>query len=253
MLTATEPRRTDHARTTRQLDWSRLMGGAALVVALAAVLTQLAGRFLGASLVVLTLLCLAGAALVRRRPRGAAVVLATACLLNILLHGWVVGMITAVPGAGLAVALSALDVVGSVMVVVAALAMLLRRRGTGRAPGVLAKVGAAVVALATVATFSLYATRTSVEPGPDEALLVHEGLQVSPSSLALDGEDGSATLVVRNDDPLYPRSFDVDALDVHVLIPPRTAHRVELPPGEHHFYDFVTMTDATSGTISVRP
>ena len=84
------------------------------------------------------------------------------------------------------------------------------------------------------------------------------GLRGDPRIVLLDGHTidlppARHMLVVRNDDPLYPRSFDIDALDVHVLIPPRTAHRVELPHGEHHFYDFVTMTDATSGTISVRP
>lgn len=252
MLTA-EPQTTTSPRTARPLDWQRLLRLAAVVVALNAALTQLAGRFVGPSLVVLTVLCVTGAVLVGRRPRVAAGLLGAACALNILMHGWVVGLVVAVPGAGLAVALSVLDLVGSLLVIVAAVAVLLRRTGTGPAPGRLAMVGAAVVLLATVTTFSLYATRATVDPRPGETVLLHEGLRVSPSSLSLTGEGGTATLVVRNEDPLYPRSFDIDTLDLHVVIPPRTGQRVELPTGEHDFYDFVTMSDSTSGTVTVGP
>jgi len=61
------------------------------------------------------------------------------------------------------------------------------------------------------------------------------------------------TLVIRNDDTVFPRSFDVDGLGVHVVVPPSTSRRVTVDgePGSYPFYDAITMTDATSGTVEV--
>lgn len=233
--------------------WPSLLRLAALAVALTAVAAQLAGRFVGPSLVVLTLSCLAGAVLVGRRPRAAAVLLVVVCVLNLLLHGWVLGLLAAAPHAGTAVALSVLDLVGSVVVIVSGGAVLLRRGATGRAPAVVAGAGLTVVALAAVTTFTLYATRADVTAEPGEPVLVHTGRQVDPATLDLVADGGRASLVVRNEDPLYPRSFVIDELELSVVLPPRTGERVELPPGTYRFYDHVTMTEATSGEITVRP
>lgn len=235
--------------------WSQLLVLAAASVAAAAVLFQVAGRFFGPSLAVLAVLTGVGAWLARRRVRAAAWLIGSACLLDLALHGGLMLLVAREPGLGLAVVLNAVAVVGSVLAMVASVAVLLPQVGPGRLPRRLAVAGLAAVGLAAVLTTGLYVMRTSVGPTEGEAVVRHSGLAVAPTEAVVTVENGSATLVVRNDDWLWPRSFDIDGLDVHELIPPRTAVRIELPPtpGSHPFYDFFTFTPATEGTVVVQP
>jgi hypothetical protein len=234
--------------------WSGLLTAAAGSVAAAAVLTQLAGRFFGPSFAVLAVLTGVGARLAHRRPRAAAWLVGGACVLNLGLHGGMFALVVREPGQGLAVVLDAVNALGSVLGIVASVAVLLRRSPTGPLPRRLAAAGLAVVGVAAGLTTSLYLTRTSVQPMDGEAVVRHTGLAVEPSAVDVTAGAGSATLVVRNDDWLYPRSFDIDELDVHAVIPPRTAVRIELPPAPatYSFYDFFTYTPATEGSIVVR-
>lgn len=245
MSVLSEPSRT--AAPPRR-SWCWLIRVAALVLAANAVLTQVAGRFIGPSMVVLAVLCLVAAGLVHRRPRSVAAGLAAICVLNIVLHGFVLAILTQGLDLGLMYVLASVDLVATVVVLVAAVPVL---RGRDR-PGILPRrvVGVAVTAvvLATAATSGFYLTRTDVDPRPGEPVLVHTGTEVEPRTLVV---GGSGSLVLRNEDPVYPRSFDVDALDVHVVVPPLTSRRIELPPGEHEFYDYVTFTEATSGIVVV--
>ncbi|WP_153394015.1 hypothetical protein [Ornithinicoccus halotolerans] len=256
MLTSTPHPALSPAATTSAPGWVGLLRGAALVLALGAVLNQLAGRFLGPSLVVLAVLCVTGAILAGRRPRTAAVLLGVTALLNVTLHGWVFGLLLEGPGAGLVVAVSVLDLVCSLLIITAAVAVLSPRTGRrpeSRTPRLLGLAGVVAVVLATAMTFSLYATRSSDVAVDGEPVLVSTGLRVDPQSLTVSADGASATVVFQNDDLLYPRSIDIDALDLHVVVPPRTGQRIELPVGQHEFYDFVTMSEATSGTITVLP
>jgi Cupredoxin-like domain len=234
--------------------WAGLLAGSAGSVAVAAVLSQVAGRFFGPSFAVLAALTGVGAWLARRRPRTAAWLTGVACLLNLALHGGMLVLVVREPAQGLAVVLDAVNAVGSVLALVAAAAVLTRRTRSGPLPRRLAAGGVAVVGVAAVLTTALYVTRTSAEPRDGEAVVRHTGLAVAPSEVVVTVEDGSATFVVRNDDLLYPRSFDIDALGVHEVIPPRTGVRIELPatPATYEFYDVFTFTAATEGEVVVR-
>lgn len=171
---------------------------------------------------------------------------------SLLLHGPMMLMAFQQPQALLAAVLGVVNGVSSVLGVVAAIAVLRGRPARSHAPSRLAIVGLALCGLFTLVSVATYATRDSVVPATDEQVLVHEGLSVTPKNIEVDAS--TPTLVVRNDDPVYARSFDVDALDMHVLVPPRTAVRVTLPaePATYHFYDFFTFTAGTEGTIQVR-
>ena len=234
--------------------WHGLLIVAAASVAVAAVLSQVAGRFFGPSFAVLALLTGAGAWLAGRRPRAAAWLIGVACLLNLALHGGMLALVVREPGQGLAVVLDAVSVVGSVLAITAAGMVLLRRAAPDRLPRRLAAAGVAIVVAAAVLTTGLYLTLTSVQPADGEAVVHHSGLAVDPTRIVVTPQSGSATLIVRNDDWLYPRSFDIDELDVHEVIPPRTGVRIELPPtpAAYEFYDYFTFTPATEGTVVVR-
>jgi Cupredoxin-like domain len=251
--TAPAPPSVRRARFVLPRTWSGLLAVAAGSVAGAAVLSQVAGRFFGPSFAVLAVLTGTGAWLAGRRPRAAAWLVAVACALNLALHGGMLLLVVREPGQGLAVVLDAVNAVGSVLGIVAAVAVLLRRTASGPLPSRLAAAGLAVVGVAAVLTTSLYLARSSVQPADGEAVVRHSGLAVEPSDVVVTADDGSATLVVRNEDWLYPRSFDIDSLDIHEVIPPRTAVRIELPPtpATYSFYDFFTYTPATEGTVVV--
>lgn len=232
--------------------WRPLLRTSAAVVAATAVAMQAAGRFLGPSFAILAVVCLAGVVLPPRRQRGAAWAIGVVNVLSLLLHGPMVVAALVHPEVLLAAILSVTNTVASILAIVAAVALLRGRQGASPVPRRLAAAALVGCTLFTVASAVAYATRHSVVPAADEAVLVHEGLSVASTTVEVDGQ--RATLVVRNDDPLYVRSFDIDALDVHEFIAPRTAVRITLPaePATYEFYDFLTLTSATEGTIEVR-
>lgn len=232
-------------------NWPSLLRAGAAVVAATAAAMQAAGRFLGPSFAILAVACLVGIALLPRRQRGAAWAIAVVNVLSLLLHGPMVVAALLHPEVLLAAVLSVANTMASILAVAAAVAILRRRQAPSPVPRRLAVVALIGVGVFTIASVAAYATRSSVEPNAGEAVLVHEGLSVAPTTIELDAQ--APTLVVRNTDPLYVRSFDIDALDVHQFIPPRTAVRITLPSeaATYEFYDFLTLTPATEGTIEV--
>jgi hypothetical protein len=247
-------RQTRAGRLSLPRTWPRLLAGSAGTVAVAAVFTQVAGRFFGPSFTVLAVLTGVGVWLVGRRVRAAAWLVGGACLLNLVLHGGMFVLVVREPGQGLAVVLDAVNAVGSLLAIAAAVAVISQRTAPGPLPRRLTVAGVAAVCAATLLTTGLYLARTSATPANGEAVLRHSGLAVTPARVVVTVEDETATLVVRNDDWLYPRSFDIDDLGIHEVVPPRTAVRVELPPtaATYEFYDFFTFTPATEGIVVVR-
>jgi hypothetical protein len=241
-------------RPTTAQDWIWLLRLAAVTLALSAVLQQLAGRFFGPSLVVVAVVMTAGAVLARTSPRAVAATLGAVALLNLLLHAFMFAILVEGVGMGVVYSLNLLDVLASVLLLAASIPVFRRRHSQGSAtPGRSAAAAGVVWVLATALTVSLYLTRDTVEPVTGEPVLTSTGLRVDTDRLVVEADPtGTGSFIFRNDDPLYPRSFDVDALDLHVVVAPRTSARIELPEGEHEFHDFVTMTDATSGTVVVR-
>lgn len=234
-------------------DWIWLLRLAAGTLAISAVLQQLAGRFFGPSLAVVAVVMAVGAVLVRTAPRAVAATLGTVALLNLLLHAFMFAILVEGVGMGVIYSLTLLDVLASVLLLAASVAVLARRGQGSSLPRRAAATAGVVWVLATVLTVSLYLTRDTIEPVDGEPVLTTTGRAVDTDTLVVEaGGSGSGRFVFRNDDPLYPRSFDVADLDLHVVVAPRTSERIELPIGEHEFYDFVTMTDATSGTVVVR-
>lgn len=232
--------------------WRSLLRANAAVVAATAVAMQAAGRFLGPSFAVLAVVCLVGLALPPQRQRGAAWAIGAVNVLSLLLHGPMVVAAFLHPEVLLAAVLSVTNTVASILAIVAAVAILRGRHGASPVPRRMAIVALVGCGLFTVASAVTYATRDSVVPAEGETVLVHEGLSVASTTVELTSQE--PTLVVRNTDPLYVRSFDIDALDIHQFIPPRTAVRIRLPaePAAYEFYDYLTLTSTTQGTIEVR-
>ncbi len=240
-------------RLSTARDWIWLLRLAAVALALSAVLQQLVGRFFGPSLVVVAVVMTAGVLLAHRSPRAVAATLGAVAVLNLVLHAFMFAILVEGVGMGVVYSLNLLDVLASVLLLAASIPVLRRQAEATATPGRLAAAAGVVWVLATVLTVSLYLTRDTVEPATGEPVLATTGLRVDTDRLVLEADtSGTATFVFRNEDPLYPRSFDIDALDVHVVVAPLTSARIELPEGEHEFHDFVTMTDATSGTVVVR-
>ena len=231
--------------------WPWLLRVAAFTGAAGAVLMQLAGRFVGPSLVVYTVLVLGAALVLPRRPRLSAWTLLLVSALDLALHAFMLGILVEGIELGILYVLTVLGLLTTLLTAVSAVQVLRHGWQPTRAPIRLLAVAVVTLVIATAVTTSAYLTRPTVDPGPDEPVLTTTGLRVSDDALVLQADGESASLVLRNDDWLYPRSFDIDALDVHVVVPPRTGRRVELPPGRYEFYDYVTMTDATSGVVTV--
>lgn len=246
---ATRPTPTETSTTG---GWRRLLRAGAAVVTATAFGMQAAGRFLGPSFAILAVVCLVALALPPHRQRQAAWAIGIVNVLSLLLHGPMVVAALLHPEVLLAAVLSVTNTVASILTIVAAIAILRGHRGVSPVPGRMAIVALVGCGLFTVVSAVTYITRDSVVPTAGEAVLVHEGLSVAPTTIEVDGQD--PTLVVRNTDPLYVRSFDIDALDVHRFIPPRSAVRISLPgaPATYRFYDDLTFTPTTEGTIEVR-
>lgn len=240
------------AETTPGAGWPWLLRASAVTVAATAVAMQAAGRFFGPSFAILALVCLVGVALLPRRQRAAAWAIGVVTLLGLLLHGPMAVAAAVHPEAFLAAILSVAHTVAGILATIAAVAILRRRDGRSRVPRRMAVVALVACGLFAAASVAAYATRDTVVAAEGEAVLVHEGLSVTPTQIELDSQE--PTLVVRNDDPLYVRSFDIDELDIHQFIPPRTAVRIALPaePATYEFYDYLTLTPPTAGTIEVR-
>lgn len=246
---ATRPKSTTPAVSG---DWHSLLRASAALVAVTALAMQAAGRFFGPSFAILAIVCLIGVVAPSRRQRGAAWAIGVINVLSLLLHGPMVAAALLHPEVLLAAVLSVTNTLASILTIVAAIAILRRRHSVGSAPRRLTIIALVGCSLFTVASVATYATRDSVVPAAGEAVLVHEGLSFGSTMIEIDRRE--PTLVVRNDDPFYVRSFDIDALDVHRFIPPRTAVRITLPtePATYDFYDELTLTSATEGTLEIR-
>lgn len=211
------------------------------------------GRFIGPSLVVLDLAMLAGLWLMRRRPRAGVVVIALFSLVNLLLHGPITALQLTVPEAPASFVTGLFLALSSLLALVATVGAWRDRRLSARAVPTVRRSLAGLAVVTLVVTSVLFATRHSDPVQPADLALTTTGTAISQHQLA--APSGEITIAVRNDDPVFPRSFDLDEADVHVLVAPRTTRRVTftLPAGRYNFYDNATATDATRGTLTVAP
>jgi hypothetical protein len=237
-------------RSVPSIDSTRLLRSAAVALVVATVLLQVTGRFVGPSLIVLAVVLLVGLALLPRRPRTAAVVIGGITAAGLVLHlGLILTPLTR-PELGATFVTTLLTVLASVVVLAAAPLVVARRTAVSASRWIvrLALVG---LALGVLSSSVLYATRLQQPPQPGDLVLVTSGTDVLPDTLAVPA--GVVTVAVRNDDPLSARSFDVDELGAHVLVPAATWRRIQFvaPPGRYRFHDEVTSTDATSGDLLV--
>ncbi len=230
--------------------WITLLRRAAIALAIASVLIMASGRFVGPSLVVLLLGLGGGVAALGRKPRLGAGLLLFFALANFLLHGGLIVFTLRTTDGGVLVALQILGVVAGLGVIVAAVPVLRRRTGD-RAPALLSRGAIAVVLVAVVASAAGYLTRPQEEPAADDLRVTTSGLAVDVDQL--EAPAGMITIAIRNDDPLFVRSFDINDLDVHVTIPPRTWRRVsfEATAGSYEFHDEITFTADTEGILVV--
>lgn len=234
------------------MTWWRhvLVLGAATTLASATGMMAL-GRFVGPSLVVLDVAMLLGLWLLRRPGRSGVVVLAVFSLANLLLHGPIVAIQVGVPEAPASLVTGIGLGLSSLLVLVGSVPAWGARLGT---PGVLTGARLAVGGVITVALvigLASFLTRGQEPAQADDLRVTTSGLAVSPQRLETTA--GKVTVALHNADPLFPRSFDVDDLDVHLIVPPRTTRRVRFTavPGSYRFTDFVTATAATSGRLVV--
>ncbi|USQ75509.1 cupredoxin domain-containing protein [Ornithinimicrobium cryptoxanthini] len=241
------------ARTRASTTWRQLFRIGCWTVLVTAGLLQAIGRFVGPSLVVLMLgMAAALLLLARQRPRAAAVTAAVICVLDLVLHlGLLIGLLLE-PEAFAAFILNLAGLLAVVAVMVAAVPLWRRSQTATLMPSGLLAGAVVVLVVGSALSATAYLTRVTIVPEAGEVVITNDG-QVRPDEVTL--PVGDPTLVFHNDDPLFPRSFDIDALDTHVTLPPNTARRVTLParPGEYAFYDMVTFTDGTRGTLLIVP
>jgi lysylphosphatidylglycerol synthetase-like protein (DUF2156 family) len=237
-------------RSASPIDSTRLLRSATFASVAATLLLQATGRFIGPSLVVLAVVQLVGLALLRRRPRPAAATIGITTAAGLVLHlGLILTPLTR-PELGLTFMTTLAAVLANVAVLAAAPLVMLSRTAVSASRWTvrLALVG---LALGVLTGSVLYTTRPQQPPQPGDLVLVTSGTDIYPDALAAPA--GVVTVAVRNDDPLSARSFDIDELGVHVLVPAATWRRIQFvaPSGRYRFHDEVTFTDATSGDLLV--
>ena len=245
------PRPEAVGTTPRHRSWTWLFQVACLVTVLGAGLLQLAGRFVGPSLVVLVVALLAALALVRRgHARAAAGVAGVVTLLDLVFHGGLTLAGLLHPEALVVHVLTVAHLAASVAILAAIVPLWAGRSGRSVVPGRIAGVGVVAVLLSVVLGTTAFLTREVVTPTVDDVVVTNDG-EVRPKQVRVDVDD--PVLVFRNDDAWFPRSFDIDELDVHLTLPPRTARRVRLPevPATYEFYDVVTFDRGTEGVVVV--
>ena len=219
----------------------------------AATLMMVFGRFVGPSLVVLDLAMLGGLWLMCRRARAGVVVIAVFSLANLLLHGPILVLQLTVPDAPASFVTGLFLPLSSLLALVATVGAWRHRHVSARSVSTVRRSLAGLAALTLLITGVLFATRHSDVAQPGDLALTTNGTGISQHDLVAPA--GLITMAVRNEDPLFPRGFDLDEADVHVLVAPRTTRRVTftLPAGRYVFYDNATATDATRGTLTVGP
>ncbi len=211
------------------------------------------GRFVGPSLVILDLAMLAGLSLLRRKGRSGVAVIGGFSLANLAVHGVIVVLMLSQPESpgtfvlGLAFGLAALLGVGAAVPA---------WRGSSSPRRLVVRthlVLGVVLGVALIVSGLLFLTRTDVAPRPGEVSITTTGLSVRDRSPH--AAPGPVTIAVHNEDPVWARSFDLPAFDVHMLIPPATTRRVTITPapGRYPFKDSATATSATSGVLIVTP
>ena len=245
---------TSSAITGSATSWRQLLRVVAGTTIVASVAMMSLGRFVGPSLVVLALAMAIGWWLLRRSGRAGVLVVGLFSVANLVMHGAIFALQLSLPEspasflAGLTLGLASLL---GVTVAVPAWRGLPYLRTAGR--DLVLKGGSVVLIGGALVSALLFATRTSDPVEPGDLRLTTTGLEFATHRLA--AAAGSVTVDVRNDDPIWPRSFDIDTLGVHVLVPPATTRRITftVTPGTYRFYDNATATAATRGTLVVAP
>jgi hypothetical protein len=237
-------------RPASPIDSAQLLRSATIASVVATMLLQVTGRFIGPSLVILAVVQLVGLALLPRRPRSAAVIIGVITAGGLVLHlGLILTPLTR-PELGLTFMTTLVTVLANVAVLTAA-PLVMTRRTAVRASRWTVRLALIGLALGVLTGSVLYTTRPQQPPQSGDLVLVTSGTDVHPD--ALSARAGVVTVAVRNDDPLSARSFDINQLGVHVLVPAATWRRIQFiaPPGRYRFHDEVTFTDATSGDLLV--
>ncbi|GAA4574690.1 cupredoxin domain-containing protein [Planotetraspora kaengkrachanensis] len=253
-MTFIEPGLTAAESTpTARGGWPGLLRACVLVLVAMTVLQMLLGRFLGPSLIVLDILVVTGLVLLRHRTRTGVGVIAGACLLNLLVHSGLLVYMLSSPESGPVFAATSLNALASLTGLIAAVpAWRTRRvaRAGGRARSVLLAAGV-LAGVSVVASTALWLTRDQDTARAGDILLVTDGTRVDRA--ALEAPAGEISVLLRNDDLFSPRAFDIDALDVHLTVPPSTTRRVTFSaqPGRYAFHDEITFTPATGGSLTV--
>jgi Cupredoxin-like domain len=249
-MTVIEPGLSPDSGFSPAKSWPALLRVCALVLMAMTVLQMLLGGFVGPSLIVLDVLVAVGVLLLRRRPRAGAAVIGGACLLNLLVHAGLLTYILASPESGPVFAATSLNALASLTAVVAAVPTW--RATGGRGARVLLIAAGTLAGVSVIASTTLWLTRTQDTARQGDLLLVTDGARVDHQSL--ETRSGQISILVRNDDSLSPRAFDINALNVHLTVPPSTTRRITFtaPPGRYAFHDEITFTPATTGTLTVR-
>lgn len=231
--------------------WQRsLMVGGITTIGSATLMMAL-GRFVGPSLIVLAAGTLLGLWLLPRTRRAGLGLLLLLALANLLLHWPIVIMQLSVPEAPASMVTGTGLGLGSVTILVSGIACWHGREGTARVLRAVRRMTAGVLTIALVVGVTAFWTRASDRPQPTDLRLTNTGLRVSTHTLR--STAATTTVTVRNTDPLFPRSFAIACLDVHVLVPPRTTRRITFrsPPGTYRYTDEATATNATTGRLMV--
>jgi hypothetical protein len=253
-MTATTVQPTGATRTgsPRSSGWQRLLLISALVHVFAGLTLMAVGRFFGPSIVASEVVILAGCWRLARPGRAGILLTAVPILATFLLHlGWFRLYLSA-PEIGPAFVVTAASVLASLLAIATAVpAWIERTPQRSPVPRTLFLTAAAALALTVVISAVMWIGRDQHHAQPGDLAIANDGRRVSTQRLST--RAGQVTILVRNTDPLSPRSFDIKQLGVHQMIPPATARRVRFtaPVGTYPFRDDITFTADTSGVLIV--
>lgn len=224
--------KSEEARRAR-LTWRKLLGWSAIWCIVVVVLVNVFGGFVP-PLLAFIVLWIIGALWLRRSARGPAILLLVAFIGFLASSAPFIAPTLAVPAAAGDFVLNMASILGALVGIVAAIAVLARRRGADT-PRKVVLAGALCLVAATVVSVIALLNYQDASARDDDIELVTSSLSFSDTTLEVDSEE--VGVFVTNDD-LTLHTFTIDELDVNLAVPGGKSGRVsfQAEPGTYTFY-----------------
>lgn len=217
----------------RGVTWRKLLRWSAIWSIVVLVLVNVFGGFIP-PLVVFIVLWIIGALWLRRSAKGPAILLLVTFVLYLASSAQFILPTLTVPAAAGDFILNMASILGALVGILAAIAVLARRRGT-ETPRRVVLVGALAFVVAIVFSVIALFNYEDAAARDDDIELVTSDLSFSDTTLEVDA--GEVGVFMTNDD-LTLHTFTIDELDVNLAVPGGKSGRVnfQAEPGTYTFY-----------------